>query len=388
MSFAASIADALPVLRWFCEVCLIGAFLGCVFTVIECGFVLTFGRPDSGAHSVEPPVTVLKPLHATEPELEMRLGAFCRQDYAAPIQVLCGAQDQAAGAAAVRAIQCDAPDRTIELAIDTRNHGVNRKVSNLINMLPHARNDTLVLSDADIVVEPDYLRGVTALLAAPGVGAVTCLYHGIGGDRSWARLSALAINTQFLPQAITAIGLRLAKPCCGATIALRRSMLERIGGFAAFADVLADDYAIGAAVRSAGYAVVVAPFLVGHRCFENSLRQFVLHQLRAARTIRSIDPIGHAGSILTHPWPLALLAMLSGSATAALLAIAVLASRVALCRCVEWRFALPRQDYWLIPVQDVLAFAVYVASFFGATVHWQGFDYRVATDGTLIEDKT
>ena len=288
----------------------------------------------------------------------------------------------------VRAIQCDAPDRTIELAIDTRNHGVNRKVSNLINMLPHARHDTLVISDADIVVRPDYLRGVTALLAAPGVGAVTCLYHGIVGDRSWARLSALAINTQFLPQAITAIGLRLAKPCCGATIALRRSMLERIGGFAAFADVLADDYAIGAAVRSAGYEVVVAPFLVGHRCFENSLRQYVLHQLRAARTIRSIDPIGHAGSILTHPWPLALLAMLSGSATAALLAIAVLASRVALCRCVEWRFALPRQDYWLIPVQDVLAFAVYVASFFGATVHWQGFDYRVATDGTLIEDKT
>jgi ceramide glucosyltransferase len=118
------------------------------------------------------------------------------------------------------------------------------------------------------------------------------------------------------------------------------------------------------------------------------LRQFMLHQLRAARTIRSIDPIGHAGSVLTHPWPLALLAMLSGSASAALLAIAVLASRVALCRCVEWRFALPRQDYWLIPVQDILAFAVYVTSFFGATVHWQGFDYRVATDGTLIEDKT
>jgi ceramide glucosyltransferase len=388
MSFAASIADTLPVLWWFCEVCLIGASLGCVFTVIECGFVLTFGRQDSGARSAEPPVTVLKPLHATEPELETRLGAFCRQDYAAPIQVLCGAQDQAAGAAAVRAIHCAAPDRTIELAVDTRNHGVNRKVSNLINMLAHARHDALVLSDADIVVERDYLRRVTALLAAPGVGAVTCLYHGIAGGRSWARLSALAINTQFLPQAITAIGLRLAKPCCGATIALRRSMLERIGGFAAFADVLADDYAIGAAVRSAGYAVVVAPFLVGHCCFENSLRQFVLHQLRAARTIRSIDPIGHAGSVLTHPWPLALLAMLSGSATAALLAIAVLASRVALCRCVEWRFALPRQDYWLIPVQDVLAFAVYVKSFFGATVHWQGFDYRVATDGTLIEDKT
>ena len=113
----------------------------------------------------------------------------------------------------------------------------------------------------------------------------------------WTRLSALAINSQFLPQAITAVSLGLAKPCCGATIALRRSMLDRIGGFGALADVLADDHAIGVAVRSAGYEVVTAPFLVGHRCFEDSLRQLLRHQIRVARTIKSIDPIAYAGTI-------------------------------------------------------------------------------------------
>jgi ceramide glucosyltransferase len=163
-------------------------------------------------------------------------------------------------------------------------------------------------------------------------------------------------------------------------------MLERIGGFAPFADELADDYAIGLAVRAAGYEVAIAPFLVGHRCFESSLRQVVRHQLRVARTIKTIDPIGYAGSIITHPLPLALIGMLSGGAGAALVAVAALASRLALCRCVERRFGLPRESFWLIPLQDLIAFGVYVASFFGATVHWRGAEYRVGSDGTLIEE--
>jgi ceramide glucosyltransferase len=373
-------------LRSLCELCLAGAFVGCVFTLIESAFVLGFSGKETQNPAAQPPMTVLKPLHGAESGLPARLAAFCRQDYGGPVQVLCGAQDDASPAAAVvRAVQRDFPEQLIELAVDPRRHGVNRKVSNLINMLPRARHDILVLSDSDIVVGPGYLRATVALLAEPRAGAVTCLYHGIGGEGLWARLSALAINSHFLPQAIAAISLGLAKPCCGATIALRRSMLERIGGFGAFADVLADDYGIGLAVRSAGCDIVTAPFTVGHRCFEGSLRQLALHQLRVARTIKSIDPIGYAGTILTHPWPLALLGMLSGSSAAVVLAVAVLASRVTLCRCVEWRFGLPRQNYWLIPLQDVIAFAVYVASFFGATVHWRGSDYRVAAGGNLIE---
>jgi ceramide glucosyltransferase len=326
-------------------------------------------------------------LHGAEPGLVDRLAALCRQHYGGPVQVVCGAQgDLAPATAAVAEVNGKFPDR-IELVADQRNHGANGKVSNLINMLPRARNDIIVLSDSDIVVDRDYLRRVVALLCASNAGAVTCLYYGIGGDGLWSRVSALATNSHFLPQAITALGLRLGKPCCGATIALRRSMLDHIGGFRAFADVLADDYAIGVAVRAAGYEVKAAPFLVGHRCFEGSLREFMRHQIRVARTIRSIDPIGYAGTLLTHPLPLALLGMLAGGITATLLTVAVLASRVMLCRCVERRFGLPRQSYLLIPLQDILVFSVYVASFFGARVHWQGVDFRVAEDGTLIEEQ-
>lgn len=387
MSIVHNLPDTTSFVLSLCDICLAGAFVGCILMLFEAGFVLAFRGHDNYSKAAQPAVTVLKPLHGAEPGLAARLAAFCRQNYSAPIQVLCGAGDAAAPAiAVVRAAQRELPEAPIELNVDPRRHGMNRKVSNLINMLPRVRHDTLILSDSDIVVGPDYVRTLAALLSAPRIGAVTCLYHGIGGEGLWARLSALAINTHFLPQAIMGLGVKVTKPCFGATIAMRRSMLDRIGGFAPFADELADDYVIGMAVRSAGYEVVTAPFVVGHRCFEASLRQLMRHQIRVARTIKSIDPIGYAGTIITHPWPLALIGMMSGSTAAALLAIAALASRITLCRCVERRFGLARESFSLIVLQDIIAFAVYVASFFGATVYWRGAAYRVAADGTLTED--
>ncbi|MGA9322667.1 MAG: bacteriohopanetetrol glucosamine biosynthesis glycosyltransferase HpnI [Xanthobacteraceae bacterium] len=383
---AESIPDAIAFARSLGDAFLVIAIIGCVFTLALSACVLSFSTDDPIEPSAQPPVTVLKPLHDAEPGLRGRLAAFCRQDYAGPVQVLCGTQDRDSRAVAVvGAMDSGSPGTTIELIVEPRSHGVNRKVSNLINMMPRACHDTLVLSDSDIVVRPDYLRIITALLTPSDVGAVTCLYYGIGGEGLWTRLSALAINAQFLPQAIMAVSLGLAKPCCGATIALRRSMLERIGGFGALADTLADDHAIGVAVSAEGYDIVTAPFLVGHSCFEASLLQLVRQQIRVARTIKSIYPIAYACTVITHTWPLALLGLLLGSPAASLVVAAALLSRLMLCRCVEWRFDLPRQNYWLMPLQDMIAFSVYIMSFFGATVHWRGADYRVMADGSLFE---
>jgi ceramide glucosyltransferase len=177
----------------------------------------------------------------------------------------------------------------------------------------------------------------------------------------------------------------LAQPCCGATIALRRPMLDRIGGFGALADTLADDHAIGVAVGAEGYQVVTAPFLVGHCCFETSLSQVLRQQIRVARTIKSIYPLAYACTVITHPWPLALIGLLLGSSAAILVVAAALLSRFMVCACIEWRFELPRQSYWLLPLQDIMAFAIFVASFFGATVHWRGADFRVLANGRLLE---
>ena len=165
-------------------------------------------------------------------------------------------------------------------------------------------------------------------------------------------------------------------------------MLDRIGGFDALRRSLADDHAIGVAVRAEGYEVVTAPFLVGHRCFETSLRELVRHQIRVARTIKSIDPIGYAGTIITHPWPLALIGMLARQSAAALVVVAVLRSRVMLCGCIEWRFGLAAAELLAASrCRTSLLFGIFVTSFFGATVHWRGADFRVSADGTLIEEQ-
>jgi ceramide glucosyltransferase len=181
--------------------------------------------------------------------------------------------------------------------------------------------------------------------------------------------------------------LRLALLCFGSTIAISRSFLARIGGLAAFADQLADDYEIGQAVRNAGHAVAIPPFTVGHVCFHERLRGLFARELRAARTVRSIAPLGYAGAFMTHPFPLALIGAALGGEYALFLAAAALACRSALCARVAHAFGLPHQPYWLIPSRDLLSFGVYIWSFFGMRVQWRGSRYRVAADGSLLSDR-
>ena len=174
MTIAENITDAISFARSLGDVCLVVAIIGCIFMLMASACVLSFPNEHPDGSIAEPPVTVLKPLHEAEPGLPSRLMAFCRQNYGGPIQVLCGAQNRDSPAVAVvGSISVSSPDATLELVVDPRTHGVNRKVSNLINIMPRARHDTLVLSDSDIVVGPNYLRTVTAMLSSASVGAVT-----------------------------------------------------------------------------------------------------------------------------------------------------------------------------------------------------------------------
>jgi ceramide glucosyltransferase len=374
--------------HWLSDVCIAGAVLGCgyalVATVLAVRFRHLLGRPAP----TDEPVTLLKPLCGDEPDLARRLSSFCRQDYGAPIQIVFGVQDRADRAiAAVDAVKRDCPDVDIALETSSRMHGSNRKVSNLVNMAARIRHEVLILSDSDIEVGPSYIADVVGTLQKPGIGAVTCLYHGVpGAPGLWPRIAALSINAQFLPNAVVAMSLGLAKPCLGATIALRAETLNRIGGFAALADTLADDYALGEAVRAGGEDVAVAPDTVGHACFPDGLRDLFLHHVRAARTIRSIDPIGYVGSVVTNPLPFALAGLLAGATGGVTAVVAAVFCRMLLCFVVERSFALPRQAYWLIPLRDLFEFAVYLASFFVGKVSWKGHRYRVSADGTLLQD--
>jgi ceramide glucosyltransferase len=258
-------------------------------------------------------------------------------------------------------------------------------MSNILNMLPEAQHDVLVFADSDVSVGPSYLRNVVGELQKPGVGLVTCVYRGQPDPGFWPRLSAKATNYQFLPGVVTGLALGMARPCFGQTIAMRRETLEKIGGFAQFVHHLAEDHAIGEAVRMIGEKVVIPPFTVSHACIETSATKLIAHELRWSRTIRIIDPIGHLGSALTHPLAFASLAVaLSGGAAWAWpLAAAALLARLALKVQSDHALRQAHRDLWLLPFWDIVSFWIFVASFFSTRVIWRGFSFKVDGNGLL-----
>ncbi|GJD35717.1 bacteriohopanetetrol glucosamine biosynthesis glycosyltransferase HpnI [Methylobacterium aerolatum] len=380
-------------LLWLSPLCLVIAGAGCLYGLAAALFVTRYGSrraPALPAGIAPPAVTVLKPLCGMEPNLYENLETVIRQDYAGAVQIVFGVQNTADPAiGVVHALRAAYPDARIDLVVDGRQHGSNRKVSNLINMAEAIAHPVIVLADSDMVVEPDYLARLVAELAQPGVTGVTCLYHGVPAFRGpIGQLAALAIDVQFLPNVVMGVSLGLAKPCFGSTVAFTRASLDAMGGFRRFRNDLADDYAVGAALRDLGGRVVIPSFTIGHTCVDTEVSGLWRHELRWNRTIRTVDPAGYAGSVVTHAFPIALIgALLPGAGTAALgMAALALACRALLCRQVERAFGLPSHATWLLPIRDILSFLNFSCAFLSGAVTWKGHDYHVVADGTLIPD--
>jgi ceramide glucosyltransferase len=370
---------------------------GCCYLVVAALLIHRFVRRGVPASRTSSPgVTILKPLHGAAPGLAENITSFCIQNYPGPTQIVFGVQDLKDEAIpTVERLRARYAASRLDLVIDVAVHGLNRKVSNLINMWGHVEHEIVVVSDSDIRVNPKYLSRIIAALEQPGVGAVTCLYHGFATAGVWSRLAALGINAHFLPNVIVGLKTGLARPCFGSTIAFRRKTFAEIGEFIAVANCLADDYAIGAALRACGYEISIPPFTVGHACAEMSALEFWQHEVRWARTIRSIDPIGYAGSIVAHAFALALIAALAGVVAGSLgpvigigLCVTALLCRVALLRRVEQAFALPPQPYWLVPVRDLLSFAVFLWSCLGRNARWKDHRYQFSSGGTLVASRS
>lgn len=371
------------------------AAAGVTYTVAAAIFVdIFFRRPVRQASAEEiaalGSVTLVKPLHGAERGLRENLETFLRQDVRLPLEIVFGAQTPSDPALRIAesliADQAANQASGARICLDDAEHGYNRKISNVINISERANGEILVLSDSDIGVPPDYLTRVLGALSEPGVGVVTCPYVGKGEGGFWAAFAAMAQSYSFLPNVIAGVSLGLAEPCMGSTVALRRDTLERIGGFKVFRDALADDYAVGAAVRRLGLRSVVAPVLVSHSCTEETLRTVFAHELRWAKTVKGVNPTGYAGSVITHPLPLALLAalLLGFSPGAALMLAAALAARTALMIAVDAAAGRRLGSWWLIPMRDLVSFGVFLSSFHGRGVEWRGTKFSISPEGELI----
>ena len=366
--------------------CLLLSLVGAAYAIAAGVLAGRLVRRPVAQASQAPALTLLKPLRGEEPGLERNLIGFLDQDYAGPVQLVVGVQDPADPALPiVAAVKRARPDADIAVVVDDRQHGANRKVSNLINMLAQARHETLVLSDADIAVGPDYLTRISAALAEPGVGAVTCYYRGEARAGSASTLAAMGVSYGFLPNVILGVALGMAKPCMGSTIALTRSTLDRIGGFEALRDVLMDDYDIGRGVRSLGLRVALPEFLVDHGCSEASFGEVVAHEMRWAVTVRMIDPAGHYGSVVTHPlaWALIGTALFAGAPVAWAAAALALAARLFLKWRIDRSAGQGSGPFWLLPFRDMVSFAIFLASLFARAVYWRGERFRVSSGRTM-----
>jgi ceramide glucosyltransferase len=329
-----------------------------------------------------PPVSVLKPLKGADPNMYEALRSHCLQHYP-EYEILFGVSTlEDPAARAVEQLGREFPDRKIRLVVCKERPGANGKVSTLVQLLPHASHEFLLVNDSDIRVQTDYLRSVIGELAAPGIGLVTCLYRGVPGGSVSSKLEALGINTDFMVGVLSARliegGLRFG---LGSTLAFRRSSLAKVGGFEAIIDYLADDYELGRRISQTGERIVLSHSVVQTNLPGYNFAGFWAHQLRWARTIRASRPSGYAGLLLTFtlPWAVAAFCLLPASWTGWLLAAALLAragmavvsASLVLQEPKSWRYL------WLLPVRDFVAVMVWLGGLFGKKIIWRGEVFRL-----------
>ena len=326
-------------------------------------------------HGGGPGITILKPIHGLDAELFENLCSFCDQEY--PLfQVVFGVQRSDDPAIEViQRVLARFPEEDLTLVVDGRSFSGNPKIANLTNMLGQAKYDLLFIADADMRVDRRYLAAMSAAFDDERVGAATCLYAALPLDGIASQLGALHVNDQFAPSVLVATLGGPPRFCFGSTMAVRRSALEAIGGITTLASYLADDYMLGALVAACGYRTALSRYVVHNIVAEPGVIAMLQHELRWARTIRSVQPAGYAFSFVTFPLPFAL-AWVAFAATSALAWGAlgvVLGLRVAMHYAA--RNALGGRTtphVWLLPLRDCLGLLVWFAGLFGTRVIWRG----------------
>ena len=358
--------------------------IGLLQTLAGVGVVWRFVRRPRAAPLHCPAMTVLKPLHGDEALLEAALATVCAQDYPA-FQVVFGVQDPADPAlAVVGRLQARFPAADLAVVVDPTQHGPNRKVANLTNMLPAAKHGVIVIADSDVHAAPDYLARLAAALEVPGTALVTTLYTGLPAQGSAAaRLGATQITHGFLPGAL--LGRAMGRQdCLGASMALTRATLGAIGGLPALVQHLADDHELGRLAARHG-AVRLAGTVPATTVPESTLAQLYTHELRWARTIGALVPAQFAASALQYPlfWA-ALAVLLAGFAPWALALFATAwavraGAALAINRLLGLAIAAP---VWLLPVRDAMSMIVLIASYRSDRVVWRGHRLHATSPST------
>jgi ceramide glucosyltransferase len=340
-------------------------------------------RPVELASEFLPSMTILKPIAGLEPSLYENLVSFCDQAYDEFYEVifcLHGSDDPALNV--VERIVAELPSCHTTIAIGEAPGMLNPKIANVAKPGVELNGEIVVIADSDIHVGRDYLRALAAAFASERVGAATCLYSGIPRASFVSHLGALQIEDGFAPSVLVALALGKLRFCLGATMAVRRRVLEAIGGLAALGQHIADDHLLGELVARHGKEVELSPYVVQTIVPESALPALWAHELRWARTNLALAPLGYLFSFLMYALPFALLFL--AVSRDLVWGLSLLAAVAGLRLAVHYlaRKALRvtrRDDAWLIPVRDFMSLAAWIASLLGRTIQWRDRTYQTSS---------
>lgn len=357
-------------------VLLVIAMASACYLALACLRVALFAfRPVERALEFFPTFTILKPLAGMEPQLYENLRSCCDQAYDAFFEVvLCLKSSDDSAFAVAKRVAIEFPSRT-RIAIGENPEMRNPKIANLAKPDAEPRGEIVVIADSDIHVGPDYLQSLAAAFATEETGGTTCLYAGVPNTSVVSRLGAMQVEEVFMPSVLVALALGPMRFCLGATMAVRRGVLEAVGGLSALGGTIADDHRLGRLVAESGKRVELSRYVVQTVIPETTLGALWAHELRWARTNLALAPAGYAFSFLMYALPLSLiyLALSRDIALGLPLLLTVIVLRLALHYLSRRALAVARRtDLLLIPIRDFLSLAVWFASFFVRRVRWRG----------------
>jgi ceramide glucosyltransferase len=368
------------VLPWLLLALVAGSLVYCVLTIIA---AVRYRAVKPAPLRAAAPISVLKPLAGIDDGLEENLRTFFEQDYE-KFEILFAvrsAQDPAIGV--VERLSAQYPAVPSRLIVTGEPPYANAKVYSLDLMLKAAQYDLLVMADSDIRVTRGMLAVIAAEFQDAGLGLATCPYRAVPGRSFWNTLEAVGLNTEFIGGVLVARMLDGMKFALGPTIAARRATLEGIGGFDAVKDFLAEDFVMGNLAAARGDGVILSSYVIEHHIGAQTLGANLRHRLRWNRSTRRSRPAGYVGQLFTNPLPLALLLWAVRPEWWPVAAVTLLLRAAAGAATAGYvlRDPLTARLFWLVPVQDVLSFAMWVAGFFGNTILWRGRKYYLQADG-------
>ena len=339
-------------------------------------------RQDTGTEEFRPPVSILKPVRGVDFASYENFASFCQQDYPEFEILFCVNEMSDAAVPVIRQVMAEFPQRRIRILSGAAQIGSNRKVNNLALLTKEAQYEYLVQSDGDVRVGANYLKNVIASFADPAVGLVSCFYRGIVQAGLPAELEAIGAASDFFAGALVADWLEGVTFALGASVATTKSWLQKIGGYQAFVNFLADDYEIGNRVHKAGGKVLLSHEVVWTMYPALRFREFWEHQVRWARTVRLVRPISFFGLIVTHglPWAIAAALVAPNAWISAAYLLAYLLLRLAAAWVVGVRGMeddVVRRKLWLVPLRDTVHFVVWLAGFTSNRVKWGGIEYEI-----------